>query len=58
MTSMKHLSFSFSEKLCFVNYGQRALNPQAKCVDRNTLKCTLFNLYKKEKRITKIIYKI
>jgi hypothetical protein len=37
MVSMEHLSFSFGEKVGFVNYCQNALNPSAKRIPRNTL---------------------
>ena len=55
---MEHLSFSFGKKVGFVNYCQKALNPDTKLVSINVLKRYVYNLYKQEKkRITKIIYK-
>jgi hypothetical protein len=50
MVSMEHLSFSFGEKVGFVNYCQNALNPSAKRIPRNTLKREIYVQYKKGKK--------
>ena len=47
---MEHLSFNFDDKVGFVNYYQNALNPCAKRIPKNTLKCTLYKFYSKEKK--------
>ena len=47
MVAVEHLPFNFGEKVGFVNYCQKALNPSACRVPRTTLTRTLFNLYKK-----------
>ena len=52
MVAVEHLSFNFGEKVGFINYYQKALNPSACCVPRSTLTRTLFNLYKKYKRFS------
>ena len=49
MIDVKYLSFSFAEKLGFINYCQSALNPVAKCVFTTTLTCTEHKIYKKKK---------
>ena len=52
MVVVKHLPFSFDEKVDFVNYCQRALNLTACYVPKTTLTSIIFDLYKKkEKRI-------
>ena len=50
MVAVEHLSFNFGEKVGFINYYQKALNPSACRVPRTTLTCTLFNLYKNSKK--------
>ena len=50
MIAVEHLHFSFDEKVDFVNYCQRALNPSTYRVLRTTLTRTLFDLYKKRKK--------
>ena len=50
MVAVEHLSFNFSEKVGFVNYCQKALNPSACRILKTTLTRTLFNLYKKSKK--------
>ena len=50
MVAVEHLSFNFGEKVGFVNYCQKTLNPSACRVSRTTLTHTLFNLYKKSKK--------
>ena len=54
--SVEHLSFSFGEKLYFLNYYKNALNPQATRVRRITLTRTLHKLYKNEKTNTRFFY--
>jgi len=44
------LSFSFGEKLSFINYCKNALYPQTTRVPRITLTCALYKLYKKDKK--------
>ena len=44
MVAIKHLSFSFGEKLGFKKYCQNALNPQFKSVLRTILRWTLKNI--------------
>jgi len=51
MAVVEHLSFSFGEKLGFINYCKTALNPQGTRVPRTTLTRTLHKLYKKEKKL-------
>ena len=58
MISIEHLSFSFGEKIGFVNYCQNALNLSAKRVLRTTLTHTLHSLYKKGKKELQKISKI
>ena len=50
MVAIKHLPFNFGEKVGFVNYYQKTLNPSTCRVPRTTLTCTFFNLYKKIKK--------
>ena len=50
MVAVGHLPFNFDEKVSFVNYCQKILNPSARRVPRITLTRTLFNLYKKSKK--------
>ena len=50
MIAVEHLPFNFGEKVGFVNYCQKALNPSACRVPRTTLTRTLFSLYKKSKK--------
>ena len=50
MVAVEHLPFNFGEKVSFVNYCQKALNPSACRVLRTTPTRTLFNLYKKSKK--------
>jgi len=50
MVAIDHLAFSFGENLGFNNYCKTALNPAYKTIPRNTLKRTLFSLYKKQKK--------
>ena len=47
MVAVEHLPFNFGEKVSFVNYCQKILNPSAYRIPRTTLTHTLFNLYKK-----------
>ena len=54
MISMEHLSFYFGEKVGFVNYCQNVLNSCAKRILINTLKCILYKLYSKEKKLHKL----
>ena len=42
---IEHLPFNFGEKIGFLNYFQKALNPSARCVPRTTLTLTLFNYF-------------
>ena len=50
MVTVEHLPFNFGEKVGFLNYCQKALNPSACRVSRTTFTCTHFNLYKKNKK--------
>ena len=50
MVAVEHLPFNFGEKVGFVNYCQKTLNPSACHVPRTTLTHTLFNLYRKSKK--------
>ena len=45
MVVVEHLSFSFGEKLGFINYCKNVLNPQATRVPRTTFTCTVHKLY-------------
>ena len=56
MISMEHLSFSFGEKVGFNNYCQKALNPCAKRVPRNTVKRTIISLYNKGKKELELLF--
>ena len=47
MITIEHLPFNFGEKVGFLNYCQKILNPSTYHVPRTTLTRTLFNLYKK-----------
>ncbi|KAK2638186.1 hypothetical protein Ddye_025981 [Dipteronia dyeriana] len=53
MVVVEHLPFSFGEKVGFIKYCQKALNPAACRVPRTTLTRTMYDIYKKEKRILK-----
>ena len=50
MVAVEHLSFSFGERVGFINYCRRALNPAACRVPRTTLTSTLKKIYLKEKK--------
>ena len=50
MVAVEHLLFNFGEKVGFVSYCQKALNPSACRIPRTTFTSTLFNLYKKVKK--------
>ena len=50
MVFIEHLPFNFGEKVGFLNYCQRALNPSTCLVPRIILIRTLFDLYKKKKK--------
>ncbi|KAL5856117.1 hypothetical protein ACOSQ4_005919 [Xanthoceras sorbifolium] len=50
IVAVENLSFSFGEKLGFLNYCHTALNPDACRVPRNIVIRTMFDIYKKEKR--------
>ena len=50
MVAVEHLSFSFGERVGFVNYCRKALNPAACRVPRATLTLTLEKIYEKEKK--------
>lgn len=50
MVAVEHLSFSFGEKIGFIGYCHKALNPAACRVPRTTLTRALFKIYKKEKK--------
>ena len=50
VVAVEHLPFNFDEKVGFVNYCQKTLNPSPYRVPRTTLTRTLFNLYKKVKK--------
>ena len=50
MVAVEHLSFSFDERVGFINYCRRALNPIACHVPRSMLTQTLQNIYLREKR--------
>ena len=55
MVAVEHLLFNFGEKISFVNYCQKALNPSACCIHRSSLIGTFFNLYRKSiKKINSI----
>ena len=56
MVTVEHLSFSFCEKVGFVNYIQKVLNPSAYRVSRSIFTRTLFNLYKKKSKKDLIKY--
>ena len=56
MVDVEHLHFSFGENVGFINYCQKILNPVACRVPRTTLTCTLYDIYKREKRILQFIY--
>ena len=58
MVAVEHLSFSFGERVGFVNYCQKALNPAACCVPRATLTLTLEKIYEKVKKRKEKIGKI
>lgn len=45
----EHLSFSFDEKLGFVDHCQNVLNPVARCISHSTRTCAVHNLYRKGK---------
>ena len=47
---IEHLPFSFGEKVDFVNYCQRTLNPTTCRVPRIIFTHILFYLYKKRKK--------
>ena len=48
---MEHLSFSFGEKMTFINYVHKTFQPAACRSGKNTIKQYLLNLFKKEKNI-------
>ena len=50
MVAVEHLSFSFGEKVGFINYCRQALNPAACHVPRTTFTATLEKIYVKEKK--------
>ena len=50
MVAIEHLPFSFGEKVSFINYCRRALNPATCHVPRDMLTETLEKIYDKEKR--------
>ena len=50
MIMVEHLPFNFGEKVGFLNYFQKALNPNVCRVSRTTLTRTLFHLYKKKSK--------
>ena len=50
MIAVEHFLCNFCEKVGFINYCQKILNPSASCFLRSTLTRTLFNLYKKVKK--------
>ena len=52
MVVVEHLSLN-GEKVGFVNYCKKALNPSSYCVPKTTLTHILFNLYKKIKKLIK-----
>ena len=49
MVVVDHLSFSFGEKVDFINYCRRALNPATCRVLRTTLTRSLNDIYKRDK---------
>ena len=51
MVVVEYLPFNLGEKVGFINYCQRALNPNASRVPRTIVTYALFNLYKKVKKI-------
>ncbi|KAK2638067.1 hypothetical protein Ddye_025862 [Dipteronia dyeriana] len=53
MVAVEHLPFGFGEKVGFIKYCHKALNPAACRVPRTTLTRTMYDIYKKEKRILK-----
>ncbi|KAK2635369.1 hypothetical protein Ddye_030161, partial [Dipteronia dyeriana] len=53
MVVVEHLPFSFGEKVGFIKYCHKALNPVACRVPRTTLTRTIYDIYKKKKRILK-----
>ncbi|KAK2637059.1 hypothetical protein Ddye_031851 [Dipteronia dyeriana] len=53
MVAVEHLPFSFGEKVGFIKYCHKALNPAACRVPRTTLTRTMYDIYKNEKRILK-----
>lgn len=48
------MSFSFDEKIDFIDYCQNTLNLGTQCVSHSTLTHSVHNLYKKEKEIYKL----
>ncbi|KAK2634343.1 hypothetical protein Ddye_029135 [Dipteronia dyeriana] len=53
MVATEHLPFSFCEKVGFIKYCHKALNPVACRVPRTTLMRTMYDIYKMEKKILK-----